>query len=676
MNAMSRRRMAMAGGVVLLGLFSAGAAPGAAGPEDLFESLEEIDKLTLADLLKAETGVASLTRHSQRSSPGILSIITREEIRSSGARDLVDVLRRVPGFAFGTDVQGVLGVGFRGLWGHEGKVLLLLDGHEMNEGLYLTTQFGNHFPIDQIEKIEIIRGPGSAMYGGYGELSVINVVTRHGRRLEGPSACLSYGHTDGGFARRTVSIGYGETLEELGGLELSASGFLGQSRLSGSTYTDFGGASFLMRDNSGAEPAYLNLNAAWRGLELSFVYDGYKTLDRTGFGEAFGKPVRLGFPGYYLGARYELALGEHLTLTPRVRYKHQSPWNMVDSDPLARDAAYYKKTFERLDASLALAWKPLEGLDLAGGVQGQLDRATVHGELVGTNQPFSKGREVSYRNLALFLQGVWQNPIVDVTAGARYERHSAVGDSFVPRIGLTRQLGDLHLKALMSDAFKAPGVENISLNPEIRPEKTRVYEIEAGYLFGESVYAAVNLFDMTIDGPIVYSMDLATGEENYVNYNHAGVNGAEAVLRYEHPRVSAALAYAYYRARDNEVPVYAVPGEPTTLLGFARHKLAVSGRVEALRRLFVAPSLVFLSGRHGYTATGMGSAPQLERTASTWLVDLFVSYRPTTFGGLELGAGVYNLLGQRSLYLQPYDGGHAPIPSMGREIALRVAYEH
>ena len=234
MNAMSRRRMAMAGGVVLLGLFSAGAAPGAAGPEDLFESLEEIDKLTLADLLKAETGVASLTRHSQRSSPGILSIITREEIRSSGARDLVDVLRRVPGFAFGTDVQGVLGVGFRGLWGHEGKVLLLLDGHEMNEGLYLTTQFGNHFPIDQIEKIEIIRGPGSAMYGGYGELSVINVVTRHGRRLEGPSACLSYGHTDGGFARRTVSIGYGETLEELGGLELSASGFLGQSRLSGS----------------------------------------------------------------------------------------------------------------------------------------------------------------------------------------------------------------------------------------------------------------------------------------------------------------------------------------------------------------------------------------------------------------------------------------------------------
>jgi outer membrane receptor for ferrienterochelin and colicin len=668
--------MAVVGGVVLLGLFTASAAAEEAAPGDLFESLEEIDKLTLADLLQAETNVASLTRHSQRSSPGILSIITREEIRASGARDLIDVLRRVPGFAFGTDVQGVIGIGFRGLWGHEGKVLLLLDGHEMNEGMYLTTQFGAHLPVDQIEKIEIIRGPGSAIYGGYAELAVINVVTRRGNELNGPAATVSYGHTEGGFARRTVSLAYGKTFDELGGLKLSASGYLGQTRLSGLTYSDFGGASFSMRDNSGAEPAYLNLNAAWRGLELSFVYDGYKVLDRTGLVESLGKPVRLGFPGYYLGARYELELGSDLTLTSKVRYKHQSPWRMVDSDPLARELAYYNKTFERLDASLALAWRPLDGLDVAGGVQGQLDWAAAHGDYVGLNGPFADGaREVSYRNLALFLQGDWRNSIVNVTAGARYERHSAVGGSFVPRLGLTRQIGDLHLKALWSNAFKAPGVENISLNPDIRPERTRVFELEAGYLFGESLYAAVNLFDMAIAGPIVYDIDQATGEEGYVNYNNTAISGAEAILRYEHPRASATLAYAYYHAHDNEVPVYAVPGESATFIGFARHKLAASGRLEPLRRLFIAPSLVFLSGRHGYVA-GSDSARQLEQVEPTWLVDLFVSYRPATFEGLELGAGVYNLLGQRFLYLQPYDGGHAPIPGMGREIALRVAYEH
>src|SRR5207253_11346941 len=101
--------------------------------------------------------------------------------------------RLVPGMDFGVDVEGVVGLGMRGNWAHEGKVLLLLDGQEMNEIMFATTQFGNHVCVDQIEKIEIIGGPGSAIYGGFAEYGVIDIITKGGSDLNGISVTGTYG---------------------------------------------------------------------------------------------------------------------------------------------------------------------------------------------------------------------------------------------------------------------------------------------------------------------------------------------------------------------------------------------------------------------------------------------------------------------------------------------------
>lgn len=109
-------------------------------------------------------------------------MITAEEIKNLRSRDLIDVLNLVPGMNFGVDVQGVVGISSRGNWAHEGKILVLLDGQEMNEILFSSTQFGQRYDISQIEKIEIIRGPGSSIYGGYAELGVINIITKGGKQ--------------------------------------------------------------------------------------------------------------------------------------------------------------------------------------------------------------------------------------------------------------------------------------------------------------------------------------------------------------------------------------------------------------------------------------------------------------------------------------------------------------
>ena len=125
-----------------------------------------------------ETSVASVRRRQVRETPGVVTIFTREDLLESGARDLADVLTRVPGFQLGVDVGNGIGPGFRGLWGQEGKVLFIVDGIEMNDLSYGTFLLGHRLPVDQLERVEVIRGPGSAMYGGNAELAVVRILTR------------------------------------------------------------------------------------------------------------------------------------------------------------------------------------------------------------------------------------------------------------------------------------------------------------------------------------------------------------------------------------------------------------------------------------------------------------------------------------------------------------------
>ena len=80
------------------------------------QSSSELDLFAADAVLKAETTIASIRPATMRETPGVVTIVTREEIVRSGARDLIDVLRNVPGFSFGVDVEGVVDLGFRGVW--------------------------------------------------------------------------------------------------------------------------------------------------------------------------------------------------------------------------------------------------------------------------------------------------------------------------------------------------------------------------------------------------------------------------------------------------------------------------------------------------------------------------------------------------------------------------------
>ena len=96
--------------------------------EEETSSSPDIFDLSLEELMNIEISVTSQNKMSLRETPGIVTVITQQEIENSGARDLSDLLRTVPGFEIAGDGENVLGLGVRGNYALEGKALLLMRG--------------------------------------------------------------------------------------------------------------------------------------------------------------------------------------------------------------------------------------------------------------------------------------------------------------------------------------------------------------------------------------------------------------------------------------------------------------------------------------------------------------------------------------------------------------------
>ncbi len=145
--------------------------------------------------------VVSAARHVQplERSPSAITVLTREDIEASGARVLPEVLRLVPNMDVYTIESLWSVVGVRGAtYVNSDNMLLLVDGRDVTmEVLGLPIWTFQHFSMDDVERIEVVRGPGSAMYGANAFAGVVNVITR--APGEGPALSASVRGGEFGF---------------------------------------------------------------------------------------------------------------------------------------------------------------------------------------------------------------------------------------------------------------------------------------------------------------------------------------------------------------------------------------------------------------------------------------------------------------------------------------------
>ncbi len=152
--------------------------------------------MDLGEMLKVD--VATGTAKQLSEAPAVVSVITAEEIRAMGARTLSEAIERVPGLHISAGSnRGLETFAIRGIHTDTTpQVLVMIDGIELSEMTALPTTYGFHFPVHAVERIEIIRGPGSAVYGADAFSGVINVITTEPGSINGTSAGLSVGSFD------------------------------------------------------------------------------------------------------------------------------------------------------------------------------------------------------------------------------------------------------------------------------------------------------------------------------------------------------------------------------------------------------------------------------------------------------------------------------------------------
>jgi outer membrane receptor for ferrienterochelin and colicins len=653
--------------------------------------VKDITELSLEDLLR--TGLVTSTKSKPlniRDSPNVMTLVTRDEILRSGARELADVLRLVPGIAFNGDLYSTVFAGFRGIWGSEGKILLLLDGHEMFELLYYGTEMGNRIPVDQIDRIEIIRGPGSVVYGGSAELAVINIITRSAEDLEGASVTGIYGqmldgaHNHGQsladtFGHRTISAAFGRTFGKSHDLSLKAGLYVGQGNRSDQPYTDINGATYNFAGNARSDPMLLHATADYRGLTLGYLFEYYRTTMKDGYGAMLADTLPVNYLSSSLKVSYAWTLAPGLKLVPRFHWLYQQPWRTATATALEKypEMVYFDPTAQRLLGGLTLTWDATGWLNLLAGSEYYVDSATNNFQpFVDPGDPTRTTTHVSYQDATAYGQALVETPWANLSAGARYEHRSHVGGAFVPRAGATKTLGSFHYKVLYSRAFRAPAINNLSPTPDVKSETTTVAEIELGYRPHPAWFAVVNVFDITIDNAFTYFATDTT--EGYRNWGRMGTRGAELELRYKSDRHFVNLSYSYYTAagKDRIAPL-AVPGQSSVLLGMAPHKIALLAGSDLTSHLDASLSAVLLAGhRYGYYAKDATGIPVVKDYGAELQMGAFLSYRNLLVPGGFAGLGISNLTNSRTVLIQPYDNGHPPSPGPSLEVFVRAGYEH
>ncbi|UPT66347.1 MAG: TonB-dependent receptor plug domain-containing protein [Sphingobacteriales bacterium JAD_PAG50586_3] len=506
-------------------------------PSDTTAQAED-DVLSLEDLMKVKITVASRNEQTMRETPAVVTIVTGEEIRNSGARDLIDILRLVPGFDFAEDVEGVVGMGIRGIWAQEAKVLLQIDGIDMMETSYGSLQFVGHYPVTNIERIEIIRGPGSVIYGGNASLAVINIITRDGKKINGIGANITYGQMDKALARRTVNIGGGKEFSN--GINFKVNVMLGQLNMSDRTINNPTYGLVNYADSSGISTGHVNAAFKYKGLEASYIYDSYN-LQSTLISNNYL------FRAHMANVKYTYKVSDKFSIIPRLTYKQQLPWFLTDKT----DTASYNTNIStyRYTAAVQLNYKPIDKLELTAGGEFFADHAKVYSN--ESHYRFTNGdNKIAYTNYTGYLQGQYTSKWANFTAGVRLDKHNRFGYVVLPRAAVTKVFGRFHAKLMYSWAYRAPVISNLDVNPDIKPEMVTVSEAEVGMQITDKMYVTVNVFDNKVTNPIVYT--LLNDVENYVNDDRSGTRGGEFEFRLKSKGGYFNLNYSYYHKHINK----------------------------------------------------------------------------------------------------------------------------
>lgn len=546
-----------------------------------------------------DEAVSIATRHETKASkaPSMVTVLTAEEIKNLGYRTLAEVLKTVPGFEILKKADfGYVVPSIRGLEAAN-KVRLMLNGHFVNNPLS-GSGFGDFddFPVECIKKIEIIRGPGSAVYGENAFLAVINIITKDTQDIQGVRLSSGYGSFDTYDENVVFGEKYGQV--DFSGMARyrQTSGFDGIVKSDFQTILDQPPPDGLGTSASkapgpvhdGRQEFDLNLKANYKDLWFQGWYGNKRWEPFVGpqFALADGSQIE---DDYVFGeVGYKKTFEEKFTLKPRVYYDQFDGDNFIKSLPEGSSLpngtstpfvypngliGNGKVTEKIIGTEIPFDYQIFDGNLLTLGVEYRLiNQTNVHflanfDPLTLEPQDFSETlpwlKETTRRMGSVYLQDTWDiTDTVNLTLGVRHDDYSDFGGATSPRSGLTWAfMKNASLKALYGEAFRAPSFLEMFTtnnpaflgNENLDPEKIRTYEVGLNYQFNKHVTSSANYFYNDIRDLIALrTLPNSPNTSQYGNFGNAHVKGIETETKIDIIKDNYIfMNYTFQKPEDN-----------------------------------------------------------------------------------------------------------------------------
>jgi len=521
--------------------------------------------------------------------PAIVSVITAEEIRNMGARNIIDVLRTVPGFDMTLPNNAVYQMNIRGMRSaaQNDNIKFMIDGHSM-AALYGGSQTNfNSTPVANIKQIEIIRGPGSALYGTGAFLGVVNIITKKGG--DEPSNIAVEGgsfdtvKTYGMFSHKKddFSIALYGDYYNTGGYEKTidsdAFGTRPKSAAPGDTTNHLGNQT-------------VHTNVHYKDFYFSGFFQKVDFEFPVGISNALTDEDDSRFKNAYGEIGYKIPITDRGNLQIRTFYdywKQDSVYEVYSEETSASrygfpngESVFYNLYVENsiLGAEITADYKIAEGIQFVTGILYEyydqrntriITNANISGkEIVIGGIPYASMqylggmtdisekwnwlKEADRAVYALYGQGTfnireflslkkWVENL-SLTAGVRYDNYDDFGSTVNPRFGVVyAPVSDLYFKMLYGTAFRAPTFRDLYLsnnpsvvgNENLDPETITTAEALVGYNFTKNLKGNLTIFDIEAEDLIQRraSYDPDDKKKYIDNVGRTESSGLEAELK-------------------------------------------------------------------------------------------------------------------------------------------------
>jgi iron complex outermembrane receptor protein len=605
------------------------------------------DTRGLDSLLNLPISASAKYQQTARQAAGSVTIVTHEQIERYGYRTLADALAGVSGFYLSNDRNyNYLGArGFSRPTDYNNRLLLLMDGHAVNEGIWGSAPIELPVALQAIDRIEIVRGPGSAVYGTGAVFGVINLVTRPGYAFDRSQLEVRGGARGERGLSGVVARGSRD------GLDLALAGTWDASDGRDLYYPEYDAPETHhgIAHNLDWERRWaVNGRASLGELSLTSMFTRRTKAIPTG---AYGMTFDRG-PAYTLDSYgfAELAWARSLDSGKRLRVRGFF-------DRYQYDGAYAYDVGDQFDGArnesvgseATFVWDLGSAQHLTAGVEARRHlRARYHSVDPETSEEFNIPNSVA----SVYLEHEFQPTAwLTLLGGARADHYSMFGGAISPRAAvLLEPAAGTTVKLLYGRAYRAPNVWESQAsgfgyerNDALHEERARTLELVVQQRLAGSLLGTASVFRYDMDGLIDVTEGSTEGSLTYRNVGRARATGAELGLEVRlQPGALGYANYSYQRARD-QVSSAQLTNSPTHMVkaGLSAPFAGWIGGGAELRgesgRLTVTGSRTdpFLLGNLHLWLDPRGSTPADARLQLSLRADNVFNTRYATPGGLE-----------------------------------------